>query len=328
LNKILQGDALQVLKTFDDELVDCIVTSPPYYGLRDYGVDGQIGLEKTPQEYIKKLIDVFSECKRVLKKSGTFWLNISDTYGGGGKHNSEKNWGMQNREAQINLQPPHVNLQPKCMLCIPERLILSLIDDGWILRNKNIWHKPNHMPSSVKDRFTSAYEVVYLLVKNKKYYFDLDAVREPHKNPSQMKSCYSETSTRQNTRFRRRETSEQISPINQPNRSSVDKQGRQDGYKSKLNGELKGKNPGDVWEINTKPFPEAHFAVFPEALVERCVKSGSPKDGLVLDPFCGSGTTCLVAKKLLRNYVGIDLNPEYVEMSRKRVATIPERLKL
>lgn len=394
-NQVICGNVLEVLKQMPSEFVDCIITSPPYYGLRDYGKEtesiwdenqecehifeikenknpieegkdsimltesrtriysgfcskcgawkGQLGLEPTSELYIKHMLQITLELKRVLKKTGTFWLNIGDTYGGsmqgyGIKNSDYVSTGVQDIRKQeyypaYSQKPLQAKIKPKCLLMIPEQLALGMIEQGWILRNKIIWYKPNHIPSSVKDRLTNTWEYVYFFVKSKKYFFDLDAIREP--------------------------------PI--------------------------GKNPGDIWEITTQPFKDAHFAVFPEKLPEKpilagcpkevCKKCGKPKEriiklgeiistggsdngklahsdvyikshhghkfkqhkhitvgwsscdcnagfepGIVLDPFCGSGTALVIAKKLGMNYIGIDIKQEYVEMAKRRLEKIPEKL--
>jgi DNA modification methylase len=297
LNTILQGDCLQVLKTLPSESVDCVVTSPPYWALRDYGVEGQLGLEPTFQEYITKLCDIFDEVKRVLKKSGTCWVNLGDTYGtqGGQNRKTEKDYSkydsikLTNREIGTELikqQGYH-----KCLLQIPSRFAIEMSNRGWILRNEIIWHKPNCMPSSVKDRFTVDFEKVFFFVKSKKYWFETQyeqALSEGRTNNAtaqheeyQMHGIYTVTDTR---------------------------------------------NKRAVWTVATRPFKEAHFATYPEALIEPMIKAGCPLDGVVLDPFIGSGTTGLVAKKQGKNYIGIELNPKYIEIADKRINAVPERL--
>lgn len=348
VNKVICGDALEESKKLPDESINMVLTSPPYYGLREYGVNGQIGLESTLGEYVAKMKAIFRELLRVLKKDGTFWLNISDTYGGscsghGDTRLYQNYWGRKVAECMYNTP------KPKCMLCIPERLMFTCLDLGFILRNKVIWHKPNAMPSSVKDRFTNTWEYLYFFTKNRKYYFDLGSVRIPHKtrpakfnyrvreakkgrfgivgvksSPNEMKQYdikgqkIGDSKTYSN-KFDERSQAGKLTESLCYARKILRKD-----YDTTLNHPL-GKNPGDFWEINTKPFPGAHFAVFPETLCERPIKAGCLPDGIVLDPFCGSGTTLVVAKKLGRRYIGIDLVPAYVEIAKMRLEQCGEQ---
>jgi DNA modification methylase len=359
---IIQGDVRKALATLPDESVDCVVTSPPYWGLRDYKIEpvvwdgvegcehewgapqifvhqggatgaeqsiigatksgerkprgahqfclrcgawkGQLGLEPTFQLYVKHIVDVFHEVHRVLKKTGSLYLNLGDTY----SSDTKDSGGPINKQGIEGVDAQHFNpikiirtLPSKCLIGIPERVMLGLIDDGWILRNKIIWSKPNHMPSSVKDRFSNGWEAIYLFSKQGRYYFDLDAVREPYIGRDVRKAWWS------------RKPEKASGPMERGGRSQWER-----------NGELwerdpAGKNPGDVWEITTQPFAEAHFATFPEALPERCIKASCPTDGVVLDPFAGSGTTTLVAKRLQRSSVSVEVKPEYVEMIKRRI---------
>jgi DNA modification methylase len=523
-NKIIQGDTLEELKKIPDESIDCIITSPPYWGLRDYGIEGQIGLESTLEEYLEKLLAITKELKRVLKKTGIMFWNHGDCYN---SHSTGKgNVGgiegkRKNKQDNVVRGKIRIDLPDKCLVLQNWRLILKMIDEqGWILRNVIIWHKPNHMPSSVKDRFTNSYEPVFMLVKNKKYYFDLDAARVPHKNPEQMLSYYQEPAQKQNKRFRRRETQFQIVPGQgygkpveraekyasrlsfnycvrdaekkskqcpqskatkeeikrykqthypqdqaesfgsprarywrekkekpyhpagdptihgqrlppQPNQEgafhplgknpgdvwevkslkekrpyacpkNLPSYMRIDASKSGQGTYPLGKNPGDLWRIPTQPAPPEvrgkFFAIFPEKLVEPmilagcpaqvCKKCGKPREriqqkigeelsalngrkgkpgehfhqsnyikarkaykgagfsrninqtigwtscncnagfepGIVLDPFMGSGTVAVVAKKLGRNFIGIELNPEYVKIANERLRNTPTPL--
>jgi len=345
-NKIIQGNALLKLKELPDESVDTIITSPPYWGLRDYGVEEQIGLEKTLDEYINKMLQITAELKRVLKKTGVIFWNHGDCYGSNisapnqpklGKRDPYKELGKENRLRDKRYQ--------KCLMLQNYRLILKIIDEqGWILRNVIIWHKPNHMPSSVKDRFANAYEPVFMLVKNKKYWFDLDAVRVPHKEVSierakrgvspnhkyanlphyggggginkpranrktKIPKEFAESFGSPRARYHRKKYEEGIGAV----QHTEDR----DGMVAPLH--PLGKNPGNIWQIPTQPFPEAHFATFPEKLVEPMIKAGCPERGIVLDPFMGAGTTAVVAKKLKRDFIGIELNPEYIKIAEKRI---------
>lgn len=372
-NKILCGDALQTLRTLPSESVHCIVTSPPYYALRDYGVDGQIGLEETPAAYVAKLVEVFREARRVLRHDGTLWLNIGDSYandtkwGGstGGKHVEALHGdnAMRNRR--------YTGLAPKNLMMIPARLAIALQDDEWILRSDIIWHKLNAMPESVTDRPTNAHEHLFLLAKNERYFYDADGIREErtdftiHKNVGRGSQGYAKAS----------------GIFSNPQRDS--------------NGGLgvhpAGRNKRNVWPIASQPYSESHFATMPPKLIEPCILAGTspqtceycgapwerltertpmiirngPKSGgygsrttdglsgtmvapaetktvgwqptcshanegtgkaVVLDPFMGAGTVALVSIRLQRDYLGIELNPAYVELIEKRIAEVQPTL--
>lgn len=304
------GDALKVLRQMPDASVDCCVTSPPYYGLRDYGTEGQYGLEASPAEYVETMRAVFAEVRRVLTADGTFWLNIGDSYSG--------SWGNQSRKPErgtqrpINgpmLQPVHDGRYPvpgsrtgvikpgappaKNLLMMPERVILALQDDGWIVRNKGVWYKPNGMPESVSDRLSGKWEPFYLLTRNRNYWFDLDPIREPHSPVSVARAG--------RNRFAIDHSQDGIGQPNTVNPQQACHQA--------------GANPGDVWSIGTYPFPHAHFAVFPLEFPLRCIKAGCKPGGTVLDPFSGSGTTGEACRRLGRKYVGIDLNATYHDLA-------------
>ena len=283
------GDTLEVLGGMPDESVDCAVTSPPYFGLRNYGVDGQYGLEPTPDDYAKTLRTVFHEMRRVLAKDGTFWLNLGDSYSGSGKGA----WANKDVQKEVYVPDPgtvtvYRGLPAKNMIGIPWRVAFALQDDGWLLRNDIIWHKTNAMPSSVQDRLSSKYEHLFLFSKSKRYHFDLDAIKVPStSDPSR----------------------------NGRNALRGQKAIRAAGPNSGQYGPLK--NPGDVWTIATQPFPEAHFATFPVELPRRCILAGCRHGGTVLDPFSGSGTTGKAAVESGRRFVGIDISPEYLNLSLK-----------
>lgn len=294
---IIQGDSLQVLKTLTNESVDCVITSPPYWSLRDYGVEGQLGLEPTFEEYITKLCDIFDEVKRVLKKEGTCWVNLGDTYGGTGKK-SDTNDKYKKGLAR-DFDRPNGKEKQKCLLQIPSHFAIEMTNRGWILRNEIIWHKPNCMPASVKDRFTVDFEKVFFFVKSKKYWFE-QQFDELQGNPKD-KERQSRTGS-ENQKYA-------IVHGNKPSSGGV-------GYSEN------GRNRRCVWSINTKPLKDAHFATFPEALIEPMITSGCPKGGTVLDVFMGAGTTAIVAKKLGRNYLGIELNPDYIKISNERISHI------
>jgi site-specific DNA-methyltransferase (cytosine-N4-specific) len=293
------GDALAVLRGMPDESVNCCVTSPPYFGLRDYGVEGQYGLEATPSEYVSTMAAVFAEVRRVLTADGTLWLNLGDTYAG--KGNAGVSVGMTRRADRAELIPSRVNTTAeapyKSLLMIPERLAWSLVEAGWTLRNRIVWHKTDAMPESVKDRLSNRHEALFLLTKSDRYWFDLDAIREPVKPES----------------LRRGQTwAERRGHVTRNRHGLMGTQGCSD---SDFAPSAKGKNPGDVWAIPTAGFAAAHFAVMPPALAERCIVSGCRPGGSVLDPFCGSGTTGMVAAKHGRRFVGIDLSETYLQLA-------------
>ncbi len=456
-------DCLTFLKQLPDESVNMVMTSPPYWGLRDYGVEGQIGLETDFRDYIRKIVAVFHEVKRVLKRDGSVWLNLGDTYSqSGGAGGQYDRWHSKSRIDGLKKYEGHKadGIPSKCLLGIPWRIALEMIDDGWILRNCVIWHKPNHMPASVKDRLANAYEFIFFFVKNRKYYFDLDAIREPHKTLSLER--YQRSVNKGTAVVETGKSTAENSPNNHRKNhapkwflSSYDKDAN---YKGKFNGigtlsekfgsprarnlrlptvhdktrpkadgmkkggmapppnvhrtdpnrvwnrvgknpgdvvtltereialidffknrgsggnpshgiqgstlgsthalgknpsdvikwndipgqrvqsiaehsgyfskdgkllvNASGKNPGDFWRINTKPFKGAHFAVYPEELCVKPILSSSKFGDIILDPFIGSGTTAVVAKRLGRRFLGCDINPEYVKIARKRLEVV------
>ena len=304
-NTVHHGDCLTVLKTFPDEFIDCCVTSPPYWALRDYGCDGQLGLEPTFQEYIDKLCNIFDEVKRVLKKEGTCWVNIGDTYNGNKEGKTDNKVCDYLKNTTTNLHKKKGDLPDKCLCQIPSRFAIEMTNRGWILRNEIIWYKPNAMPSSVKDRFTVDFEKVFFFVKNKKYWFEQQLE----------KSIWFEKDKRAITGGI---TKSGKSITSEGNQYQINKSGsfRKDGNRNKR----------CVWQIPTKPFKEAHFAVFPPTLVEPMIQAGCPENGIVLDPFMGSGTVAEVALKLNRHFIGIELSPEYCEMAKKRIKEITPQL--
>ena len=354
-NRILQGNVTDKLKELETGTVQCVVTSPPYWGLRDYGtaaweggdekcdhssakdasrydyslktspiqdgsrkgtdapkwkkecpdcgavkIDSQIGLEETPEEYVIKMVEVFREIKRVLKKDGTVWLNLGDSYNSSPAGN--KSWGDgvgSNKYYEVEKihQKEKKNfggLKPKDLVGIPWRVAFALQSDGWYLRQDIIWHKPNPMPESIQDRCTKAHEYVFLLTKSAKYYYDNDAIREPAKDWGKRNRDYFRNGTQDKYLLHR---------------------GLRDSdFKDK------GANKRSVWTINVKPYKEAHFAVFPQKLPELCIKAGSKEGDIILDPFFGSGTTGYMAQKLGRRWIGIELNEEYIKIAKKRLA--------
>jgi len=344
-NIILVGDVLTKLKELPDESIDCVVTSPPYWGLRDYGtatweggsegcdhreapsgatnnrsnndmghaykdiclkcgakrIDRQIGLEKTPEEYVAKMVAVFREVKRVLKKEGTLWLNLGDSFAGGGRCGDPKHQkGDNSAEATAE---SYKGIPAKNLVGIPWRVAFALQKDGWILRQDIIWHKPNPMPESVTDRCTKAHEYVFLLAKSQYYFFDNEAIKEP--------SSTEEGRLFGIVRDRVYEYDSKLAAFGRPRGSHETP-------------EVDNRNRRSVWTITTKPFREAHFATFPEDLVEPMIKAGCPVGGVVLDCFIGSGTTAVVAKRLGRNYIGIELNPKYARMAEVSLASMRE----
>ncbi|MGY4990922.1 DNA-methyltransferase [Streptomyces nigrescens] len=294
------GDALDVLSHMPDQSADCIVTSPPYYGLRDYGVPGQYGLEDSPEDYVDTLAAVFAEAYRVLADDGTLWLNLGDSYSTGqGALNTDFNarWhgaGASGQRKQETGRPlgrgPVAGMPPKTLLGMPWRIAFAVQEAApWVLRNDIIWAKPNAMPENVSDRVSNRHEHVFLFSKAPRYWFDLDAIREPY------------TGERAASRRARHGANKPTS-----------------GQAAWVPDDTKGRNPGDVWSIATRPSPQAHGAVFPLDIPARCIKAGCRPGGTVLDPFSGSGTTGVAARQLLRRYVGVDLNPAYLNLSVSR----------
>ena len=309
VNTILQGDVIERLKDIEDNTIQCVVTSPPYWGLRDYGEDNQLGLEETPEEYVENVVKVFREVRRALKDDGTLWLNLGDSYSSGGRSTTTNQTLRGNNDYGVTRPKPSENIKPKDLIGIPWRVAFALQQDGWYLRQDIIWHKPNPMPESVTDRCTKSHEYIFLLTKSANYYYDADAIREPHTwvenkpRPSGM--------SRNGKKYR-----EKV----KYGGGGTGFSGHSGSYKaegSPLNHPL-GRNKRSVWKINTQPYKEAHFAVFPEKLPELCIKAGSKKGDIVLDPFFGSGTTGYVAQRLYRKWLGIELNPEYIKIANKR----------
>lgn len=304
-NKIICGDSLKILKTIPSESIDYVITSPPYWALRDYGVKGQIGLEATIEEYLEKLIAVFDEVKRVLKSSGTCWINFGDTYAnktkGGHRNKPQGNiYDSLTKRATFPKFKANLNIPSKSLCMIPSRFALKMIERGWILRNEIIWHKPNAMPQSVRDRFSVDFEKVFFFVKSRRYYFQQQF--EPLKNPERLKRRLLNPS-------KAHKLTESYWTSANPNISE----------KRRLKMLERGRNKRCVWIIGTTNFSGQHFAVFPPRLIETPILAGCPMGGIVLDPFIGSGTTAIVAQKLGRNFIGIELNREYVKMAKRRI---------
>lgn len=313
---VLVGDCLQQLKTLPDASVQCCVTSPPYWGLRDYGVDGQLGLEPTPDAYVQKMVAVFGEVRRVLKEDGTCWVNLGDSYaantGGGARPQGGASASPKIDATAYAARTVPSGLKQKDLVGIPWRVAFALQADGWYLRSDIIWHKPNPMPESVTDRPTKSHEYIFLLTKSERYFYDHEAIKEPAVCGWNGSSFTDERdlAVRPNTGLKPRQ--------------SV----KRGGFNGKTN-DLIGReafraitddrNKRTVWTIATQPYPEAHFATFPPKLIEPCILAGSRHGDVVLDPFAGSGTTLYVAKELGRQFIGIELNPDYVKLIDKRL---------
>lgn len=306
----LIGDCIESMRGLPDASVNCCVTSPPYFGLRDYGVEGQIGLEDTPDAFVARLVDVFREVRRVLRDDGTLWLNLGDSYartGGTDRRVSDtaKVGSTRNTLTQMSDRTGKapVGLKDKDLIGIPWRVAFALQADGWYLRQDIIWHKPNPMPESVRDRCTKAHEYVFLLSKGPRYYFDSEAIKEP----------VAESSV---ARLSQPTLAQQVGSTRVPGKTNGN-------MKAVGNGETR--NRRSVWTVTTKPFKGAHFATFPPDLIEPCILAGCPPGGTVLDPFGGSGTTAGVAIKHGRNAILCELNPEYAALVNARVDSIAGR---
>ncbi len=308
LNIIHNIDCLTGLKQLPDNSIDCCITSPPYFNLRDYGVAGQIGLEETPEAYIHRLVEVFREVRRVLKPTGTLWVNIGDSYAGSGKgaanypdsvaHTKQgTNRGMIGAAATVKKFAGYKN---KDLIGIPWMLAFALRADGWYLRQDIIWAKPNPMPESTRDRCTKSHEYIFLLSKSKRYYFDYAAIVRPAKTSSRAGTVQAVGSRRY----------EQLPAFDPQQRTNTDR----------LFTYTETARKRDVWFVSTNPYKGAHFATFPIELITDCIKAGSPEGGgIVLDPFMGAGTTAVAARMLGRNYIGYELNPEYVRIAEERL---------
>lgn len=291
------GDSVAVLKTLATESVNCCVTSPPYFGLRDYGHEGQIGIERTPEEYVAKLVAVFAEVRRVLRVDGTLWLNLGDTYIGGGRGGNPSNSPHQKQRSSIgSLSVRHQKLdvpdglKRKNLVGIPWRVAFALQSDGWYLRQDIIWNKPNPMPESVRDRCTKSHEYVFLLTKSDKYFFDSIAISEPAIYAGQ-------------------------------NRGGSTKRYEQNA--AGMDGKIYDRrNKRSVWTVKPATFKGAHFATFPPELIEPMILAGCPVGGVVLDPFAGAGTTGIVCQQHGRRHIGIEINPDYVRIATDRINAI------
>lgn len=299
METVLLGDALEQLRGLEAESAYTCVTSPPYYNLRDYGTPGQIGMEATPEEYIEKLVEIFREVRRVLRPDGTLWVNMGDSYATRSGNNPPGN--TRNRCGHTEKRTPK-GYKYKDLMGIPWMLAFALRADGWYLRQDIIWSKPNCMPEAVVDRCTKSHEYIFLLSKSPRYYFDAAVLREPcasrKGNAKTFRGGGAYTGGRS---FQNSARVKRTSHGNTANRTGT-------------------RNKRDVWAVATGGFKGAHFAMFPERLVEPCILAGCPEGGTVLDPFAGSGTTGVVAKRLRRNFIGVEINEDYREMAEKRIS--------
>ena len=313
VDRVIRGDALRVLKTFPDESVDCVVTSPPYWAMRDYGVRGQLGLEPTLSEYLEKLLGVFDELRRVLKSTGTCWVNMGDTYsspmkGAGGKASPESGDGAFARlinSATFPQRKFQSGLPVKSLCQVPARFAIGMTDRRWVLRNEIIWHKPNCMPQSARDRFTVDFEKLFFFVKGRHYHFERQF--EPLRDRPRSLRPLARPGTRRKAR------KDPLVSVLNPKTAEA----------SRRRVLTRGRNIRSVWSIPPRPHFGGHTATFPPELIETPILAGCPVGGVVLDPFSGTGTTALVARRLGRRFVGIELNPRYARASRQRLLAAP-----
>jgi DNA modification methylase len=306
-NFIEFGDCRDIMRGWAKEGIraQTCVTSPPYFGLRDYGHDGQIGLEQTPDAYIAAMVEVFQCVRDVLTDDGTLWLNIGDSYAGAGYSNHKGTGGTQREDGGKQRHLSGTGCKNKDLIGIPWMLAFALQADGWYLRQDIIWHKPNPMPESVRDRCTKAHEYIFLLSKSPKYYFDADAIREPCSEDMQRRAAKGHTRGANGKLDLSRQDASTLR-----------------GAHAKAIDASRGRNRRSVWTVTTKPYKGAHFATFPPALIEPCVMAGSRSGDVVLDPFMGSGTTAMVARKLGRKYIGCELNESYGELQDERIRSL------
>ena len=294
--KILQGNCLETLSSLEEKSVNTCVTSPPYWGLRDYGNGDQLGQEETPEKFVENLVNVFREVRRVLRDDGTVWLNIGDSYNGSGGQGTKPNIMSKEAAEGRGGKAIKVNgIKPKDLIGIPWRVAFALQADGWYLRQDIIWHKPNPMPESVQDRCTKAHEYIFLLSKSAKYYYDNEAIKEDSAESSK----------------------DRLNQDIKNQKGSIRIPGKTNGTMNAVGGEKRNKR--SVWVVATQSYSEAHFATYPPELIKPCILAGCPEGGTVLDPFGGSGTTAQVASNLNRNAILCELNPEYVEIAKGRL---------
>ena len=326
---ILTGNCMGQLKTIEAGSVQTCVTSPPYWGLRDYGNADQLGLEPTPEEYVANMVEVFREAKRVLRDDGTLWLNLGDSYattppgnkekGVSGKStlhgvNSDKYRETLSHSVQTKRSTIAPGLKPKDLVGIPWMVAFALRADGWYLRQDIIWHKPNPMPESVTDRCTKAHEYIFLLSKSSKYYYDAEAVKEPANYDGRNDTFMKKSGKYESGEF-----------LVNTNANSVHSRGHERWPSKDADGNHT-RNKRSVWTVSTQPYKEAHFATFPPKLIEPCILAGAPVGGVVLDPFAGSGTTLMVAEENGRDSIGIELSEEYCKLIRNRLSEMQPKL--
>lgn len=352
LNQIICGDCLEVMKGMPDKCVDCCITSPPYWGLRDYGVEGQLGLESTPEEYVSKMVTIFHEVKRALRDDGTLWLNLGDTYGTGTRADrrpGNKLLGKGTAKAQ-GIQ--RHGYEAKQLVGIPWRVAFALQADGWYLRSDIIWHKPNPMPESVKDRPTKAHEYIFLMSKSQRYFYDHEAIKEKASPDTHARYARGRSDHHKwadggpGNQTIAKSFNHMLEPGVNPKARLAAPVGWNTGpgshttltgrYQPKQNPSFSAavkdivdfRNKRSVWNVATQPFKEAHFATFPPKLIEPCILAGCPESGIVLDPFMGAATTAVTALDLGRQYIGIEISPEYCAIAEERIrqATRQERL--
>lgn len=315
-----------MLSSIPSKFINCCVTSPPYFGLRDYGIDGQIGLESSPDEYVEKLVAVFREVLRVLRDDGTLWLNLGDSYANDGK------WGGSTGGKHVkglHGEPvgrikKHTGLKSKDLIGIPWLIAFALRSDGWYLRQDIIWHKPNPMPESVTDRCTKAHEYLFLLSKSPSYYYNHSTMQEPAVNGASGSSSFNTSKTGEHQLGRssskpRTSGNKSHKYVTAYDNSDIEEHRTKAGLMKVANTPWLTRNRRTVWTVATKPYREAHFATFPESLVEPCILAGSPIGGTILDPFAGAGTVGVVAKRHNRDFFGIEINPEYVALAEARI---------
>lgn len=333
--RILRGDVRERLRGLPDESVHCVVTSPPYWGLRDYGMAAQIGLEDSPEAFVDEMVAVFREVRRVLRADGTAWVNLGDSYasdtkGTGGKSSSTLNAkrdadGTVIGKSIVTYQPRKLahGVKVKDLVGIPWRVAFALQADGWYLRQDIIWHKPNPMPESVRDRCTKAHEYIFLLAKSERYYYDQDAILEPVAPASVVRLAQPTLDEQTGSDRVPGKTNGPMKAVsrsgNKVRKDATERGCPESGVDGSIPWEGLERNKRSVWTVTTQPFKEAHFATFPPALVEPCIKAGCPVGGTVLDPFGGAGTTGLVADRLQRDAILIELNPEYADMAERRI---------
>jgi DNA modification methylase len=336
-HRIIQGDCIEGLRTLLDASVHCCVTSPPYWGLRDYGHDGQIGLESTPEAYVARMVEVFREVRRVLRDDGTLWLNLGDSYFGTGRgptHPTGFHSGENGGSFPTSGVYSHDTLKSKDLCGIPWRVAFALQADGWWLRQDIIWHKPNPMPESVRDRCTKAHEYVFLLTKSERYYYDAEAVSEPVAVSTTARLSQPSLPLQAGSDRVPGKTNGPMKAVgprfggNKFGDSDDPKHATKSGNVYQIPDANGRRNRRSVWTVTTKPYSGAHFAVMPTALVEPCIKAGCPEGGTVLDPFAGSGTTLAVAAELGRSGIGCELNPKYIELAEQRIAKSKAKMPL